>query len=108
MIVAVHTDAAGLGDQVQAAAVPATYQVQINGTWRDALLVGEVASRLFGDDSEDMCQRCALLCRREPKPGCIAARRLSAVAVDHGTQGLNEEVRVVAVDVVAGVIPPLS
>lgn len=49
----------------QPAAVPAavTHQIEISGTWRDALSVPEIAERLFGDRSDKTCARVRHLIR---------------------------------------------
>lgn len=43
--------------EVVPAVVPATHQMEVAGVWRDALLVHEVAARLFGDGGENACER---------------------------------------------------
>lgn len=52
-------------DEPQTAAVPATYQIQLRGTWRDALLVPDVAERLFGTNDRAACQRVLALIRTQ-------------------------------------------
>lgn len=39
------------------AVVTATHQININGTWRDALFVHEIARRLYGSDERKYQQR---------------------------------------------------
>lgn len=47
----------------QPAALPATYQLQLRGVWRDALLVPDVAERLFGTADRAACERVRVLIR---------------------------------------------
>lgn len=54
-----------VAEEPELAAVAATHQIEVRGVWRDALLVSEVASRLFGSDDKDTCQRVRRLIRSQ-------------------------------------------
>ena len=56
-------------------AVPATHRMQIKGVWRDALLVSEVATGLFGSDDRNACAQV----RRLIRSGQLFARSTGAV-----------------------------
>lgn len=44
-------------DEPQPGAVPATLRMEIAGVWRDALIVPEVAERLWGTRDQKACAR---------------------------------------------------